>query len=369
VNEKLDFSIINVKGGCHGIVILSPDGKKWSTRDGVFIFGETQPVALEKSSHGDYYGEIFSWDGNKIVNLIEDLSIGIWDTNTGKLLSLIPNNFYLSGDKLVFSPDGNLIASGGYFGVEIRNSETGEVIASFTGGAGVFGRIWDLRFSPDGKHLLSDWWYLYRTDDWTLEKLYFWTDSPMAFSPDGKLMAFSSSRNVVILRQTEDNKTVAELQFLGQYPICMDFSLDGNYLAVGTQSGSVWLWKMPQRKLITILRPEASEIYSVLFSPDSKFLAVRGSKIIVWRLSDNTKVLETSLGTDYGFSPDGSIFVAGSSHTIYPPEDGEYRFWRTDNWTELGTLKTPTGDAMTFSPDGRLFIIGGDIIVFYGIKP
>jgi WD40 repeat protein len=133
---------------------------------------------------------------------------------------------------------------------------------------------------------------------------------------------------------------------------------------------------MPQRKLITILWTEARFTYNVLISPNSKFLAIgnyemggNNSKIIVWRLSDNTKVLETSLGTDWGFSPDGSIFVAGSSHYDTAPEDGEYRFWRTDNWTELGTLKTPTGDAMTFSPDGRLFIIGGDIIVFYGIKP
>jgi WD40 repeat protein len=380
VNEKLDFSKINVKFGCNGTVILSPDGKKWSPGNGVFSFGEKQPVVLETSSQSDYfYFGTFSWDGNKIANRNEDDSVGMWDTNTGKLLFLLPNNFIISGSKLVFSPDGNLIASGGYYGVEIRNSQTGEAIASFNGGAGLFRRIKDLRFSPDGKYLLSNNMDLYRTDDWTIAKYYNLQDSPMAFSPDGKLMAFYSWRNVVILRQTEDNKTVAELQFSGQSPMCMDYSLDGNYLAVGTANGSVWLWKMPQRKLITILWTEARFIDHVLFSPDGKFLTTTTSemhgnnpKFIVWRLSDNSKFLETnwiSWGKDYGFSPDGSIFVAGSYHGVDAPEDGEYHFWRTDSWTELGTLRTPTGDAMTFSPDGRFFIIGGDIIVFYGIKP
>jgi WD40 repeat protein len=51
------------------------------------------------------------------------------------------------------------------------------------------------------------------------------------------------------------------------------FSPDGKYLATGSVDRTVKLWSVESQKEVSTLRGHSSYVYSVAFSPDGKYLA------------------------------------------------------------------------------------------------
>ena len=59
----------------------------------------------------------------------------------------------MQSSSIVFSPDGKILASGGWDNtIKLWDIATGKVISTLTGHQG---RIWSVAFSPDGKTLVS----------------------------------------------------------------------------------------------------------------------------------------------------------------------------------------------------------------------
>jgi serine/threonine protein kinase/WD40 repeat protein/tetratricopeptide (TPR) repeat protein len=68
---------------------------------------------------------------------------------------------------------------------------------------------------------------------------------PCAFSPDGQVVAFPSSLNVVQLVETESGRPIARLESPESGPIWwLTFSPDGGQLVTSTQAGVVKLWDL-----------------------------------------------------------------------------------------------------------------------------
>jgi WD40 repeat protein len=66
------------------------------------------------------------------------------------------------------------------------------------------------------------------------------------------------------------------------------FSQDGSYLAFGLGDGSIKLWEIINKTILTTLNGHNDEIISLRFSPDRCLLASGSgdSKIILWKTSD-----------------------------------------------------------------------------------
>jgi WD40 repeat protein len=154
------------------------------------------------------------------------------------------------------------------------------------------------------------------------------------------------------------------------------FSPDGQTLAVGALTESVWLWRVADGTLQDFLQTLDSPVHSVSFSPDGTLLAAGGKHGIVhlWRTADGAR-LHTLTGhkepvCGVAFSPDGQMLASGS-------EDGTVQLWQVADGAPVRTLRVghllvSSGDnavhvkdvgegamcSMAFSPDGHTLAVG-----------
>lgn len=195
---------------------LSPDGSKLIVGGG--------PVMIEGR---DGYGDTSL--GN---------SITVYDFETGELLHQFDSSAFFVAD-IALSPDGNqIIAALSSNTVGILDVETGEILRQYEGIASAV-----LDVSPDGQLVISNargahpilWNFetgeiIHQFDETTD------VFGPVAFSPDGQLLAIvaaASESNALILWDTTTNSEIYRLVDLPLTPD-IEFSPDSQLLAMGT---------------------------------------------------------------------------------------------------------------------------------------
>ena len=173
----------------------------------------------------------FSPDGETIACASEDGTIRFWEVNTGKISKVITEHTpHLSSTQktegtrppsqrtfsVMYSPDGNTLATG--YGAEIhfRNPGTGEILTTITG---IREPIRSITYSSDGGILATG-------DD--TAKVRLWDTqtgrflgtfaghkknvSSVAFSPDGRMLASGSHDNTICLWEVR----IGELYLIGE---------------------------------------------------------------------------------------------------------------------------------------------------------
>lgn len=328
-------------------------------------------------------------------------SIGVWIYNayTGKELNLLTGHIKWPS-LIAYSPDGNLLASGGWTGhigaVCLWNPNTGEHIITLDEHESF---VTCLEFSPDGSILASGsldetiqlWDVAAGKHKATLEG-HTGGRELMVFSPDGRMIASTTDvrqRSINVDRTIKlwDVETGLSKVTLENLDSCIfrsiAFSPDGGMIASGSQDkvddhsthgtvhdpgpfsirvdGSVQLWDVATGKHKMTLTEHRDAVFTVAYSPDgSSFISGSGDgTILLW--DAKTYQLKAELTGDLyaiTFSPDGKTLAIGSR------DIKEIELWDAVSGEHKATLTEHTDDVynLIFNPvDGRTFAgIGGD---------
>jgi WD40 repeat protein len=141
---------------------------------------------------------------------------------------------------VAISPDGNWAAVGAYTGeVSIFDLKTGRIVQTYAG----YG-------TPESNYMNVE----------TLQ-----------FSPDGKLVLFSSIKgNVALLNK--DTGTIMKVFRHTQEVYAAAMSPDGKYVATGGSDRIVRVWDAQTGELFYTLTGHTDAIFGIVFSPDGKYV-------------------------------------------------------------------------------------------------
>ena len=272
-------------------------GRYWR----VFTAADGKPAG-EPVGRGQSYGDsleavFFSPDGKRLVGFVgagENLGVGGWNVDDGKVVAVQPVKELYGGGALVFSPDGKTLAAvGSGSGVVLLNAAD----------------LKPLRTLPaEGK-----------------------SNAAAAFSPDGRLLAVGGDEQRTVRGQPDSFPCASLYEVAGGRP-AMELKVvpdrgvrvrqilfaDGGRSVLTASDRSTQAWSAADGRLLAML-PNAA--FPLALSPDGRTLA--GSQFpdlacwetTAWRLGVKIANARAGYGTGTGplgyvplaFAPDGSL--------------------------------------------------------------
>jgi WD40 repeat protein len=357
-----------MKGGRHGQVILPHDAK--ASRLMQMIEGEADPQMpleadplpaaqiailrawIEAGAPGPVEGEIAKTPS---VTTIPEIQPEV------KVVSPVT--------AAKFSPDGSVLAVGGYHEVRLIAPASGKLLATFSGHADA---VRSIAFSPDGK-LIAAAGGLPQSDGeikiWDVQShqllrtMHGHKDCifSVAWSPDGKLIASGSYDKMVKLWDAATGKELRNLQDHIDAVFAVAFSPDGKHLASASQDRTVKIWDVPTGRRLFTLSDALDGLTSLAYSRSGDQLAAGGydKTIYVWKLAAEDGHLSRSLIADEDsllamvWSPDGKMVVTASS-------DGSIRFRDANTLDPVSVLDKQSDwvQALDISSDGAWLAAG-----------
>lgn len=277
-------------------VALHVDSKVWQIawspeRDRIALVGWETPVEIRDSFSlakietlgvgRKIIGFAFSPNKDVLAYCENNTSAVLVDRRKDRALVLDAKN---AQPDLAFSPDGSLLATGGY-GTDVR---------LWTVADGQLRKTLDVGLTPGGLTTV--------------------------FSPDGKLLAVGNRNAETTVFDVATGSPRYWLPKACSHQLAFDPS--GRKLAVAYVDGSIVLWNVADGKLLVERKTSAEELYAVDWSPDGSMLVTSGSKapITIWDPGDLTvlhKIPAPPWVVAVKFSPDGlNLVCAGGSGTI-----------------------------------------------------
>ncbi len=265
----------------------------------------------------------------------EDGTVGIWNINTGALISWIDA---LSGPvhAIDFAPNSRVIVTGSSSGKSTAKHRRTVHIWEVTQGRLIrelvhHDPVYAVAHSPNGG--------------------VFVTGGQGGGAPGAKRPSAIRTWDVTtgeLLRESYGH--LADI-------LSLSFSVDGQLLASGSRDGVIRIWDALSGKPLRELKGQQGEIRSVAFSPKGNLLgSCNGQSLWIWNLASGAtwvkQRLERGGFSQLAFFPGGKYLATGGD---------TLRVWSAATGKVVKTLDGHRGwiNALAISTDGRLLLTGG----------
>ena len=313
-----------------GAIAFSPDGYQLMTltQKGAIQFWDTA-TWQEKTSlaRENYLASTLPSAISSDKKLIASKSpkgkyeYGIWEAATGKLLKSFGTDAP-TVRSCAFSPDGNSLAIGNYYGhIRIFDTETGKELANFQGHTL---QVNSLAYSPDGDRLVSGSFdgsvtlWEAKTGKELMTNNQLGNCDAVVYSPDGQFFGAGGRNGTVVIW---DAKTAQEVKTLTTRTATRSlvFSPDGKKLATGGDDRQIRIWDTASWSEQTVINGHGNPINVLAFAPQEQILVSLSQEGIlkVWDLRKGQAPLEycglKGSTEEVAFSQDSSKIILGSS--------------------------------------------------------
>ena len=223
-----------------------------------------------------------------------------------------------------------------------------------------------IRFTPDGRRLLSGSW------DNTLK---LWAVgngreirafqghshdvNAVAIAPDGHRVLSGSWDKTLKLWDAASGREIRTFQGHSSYVDSVAFSPDGRWALSGSYDKTLKLWEVGNGREIRTFKGHSDSVYAVAFSPDGR-RALSGSidnTLKLWDMASGREIRTFKGHSDWvysvAFAPDGRRAISGS-------DDETLKLWEVASGREIRTFKGHSANvrSVAFAPDGRSAISG-----------
>lgn len=395
------------KGTILSAPVYSPDGKRLAipTAAGIYLYDANTLEELHKIRQGTSF-IAFSPNGSLLAASGRG-SVSLWNSATGALMGELPGT---PGDwhwELSFSPDGSLLAAATWAGeISVWSLASRERLFNLAGDR--------LRFSPDGELAVvvvypENRVHLYETRGGT--EVNQWDSHTAGFAPDGRLW-LEDGETVWLVDIDRDLVTAP---FSGLRP---SFSADGSLMALFANR-QISLYDAHKGRRVAMLEGSYTQIEQVLFSPDGQTVAgavdalrcptcteMEGldRMLILWRAADGSIISKMGHPSSWiAYSPQGSSLAIAQMESVqvvkaadgsivnridgftapvegmalspdgttlaaaHATEPYTLRLWDLEAGRVIRALHDPPGGSalssveLAYSPDGEYLAVGGDL--------
>jgi RNA polymerase sigma factor (sigma-70 family) len=367
------YSLPNEPGSYTEAVGLSPDGKTLAVKDDKFLSFRDAATGkeLRKLKYLPASGgrrSVTSWmtftpDGKQVAATLMGAAVQLIDVATGEVKRTFDKAAAASA--CVFSPDGKLMASGGYgqedgvYHAHLWEVATGKELRRFAVAYERNQPIGALAFSHDGTKLAGASWgdgRLRLFEVATGKELKVFPKigqdiAGVAFSPDGKTVA--AAGDCIHLYDPASGK---ERHRIDRHARSLAFSRDGSVLT-GAVSGAIYRWDAASGRQLTPAAAQDSAVEQILVSADGRqvFTTDQDGDLRTWDAAGGKSPRRIAGGAHRGVvaSPDRRLLA-------WADENSRIRLYDVvaDRFLDRPPVFGET--VVAFLPDGKtLLTLGG----------